>query len=74
MVTGSYHKIGYFLDKISKLNRIVSVNNISLANPLRTEGETMLTASLELVTYRFLSVAEQEERNQEDKKNKKKRK
>jgi type IV pilus assembly protein PilO len=59
-VTGSYHKIGTFLDKISKLNRIVSVNNISLSGAQKTGGEMLLKASLELVTYRFLSAAEQQ--------------
>lgn len=59
-VFGTYHKIGSFLDKLSKLNRIVSVNNITLSNPQVLGKETMLTATLELVTYRFLSAAEQE--------------
>jgi type IV pilus assembly protein PilO len=59
-VSGTYHKIGSFLDKISKLNRIVSVNNISLGSPKVTSGEVILTASMELVTYRFLSVSEQQ--------------
>ena len=60
-INGSYHKIGTFLDKISKLNRIVSVNNITLGTPSQLEGGMMLNANLELVTYRFLSVTEQAE-------------
>lgn len=59
-VYGTYHRIGSFLDKLSKLNRIVSVNNITLSNPQITGSEAMLTANLELVTYRFLSAAEQQ--------------
>jgi len=58
-VNGSYHKIGTFLDKVSKLNRIVSVNNINLGKAGRSGGQVMLNASLELVTYRFLSIEEQ---------------
>ena len=58
-VSGSYHKIGSFLDKISKLNRIVSVNNISLGSPKVSSIEVNLTANMELVTYRFLSPEEQ---------------
>ncbi len=57
-VNGSYHNVGTFLDKISKLNRIVSANNISLGGAKQVENEMRLTASLELVTYRFLSAAE----------------
>jgi type IV pilus assembly protein PilO len=59
-VYGTYHRIGSFLDKLSKLNRIVSVNNITLSSPQITANNAKLTASLELVTYRFLSAAEQQ--------------
>jgi len=59
-VFGTYHRIGLFLDKLSKLNRIVSVNNITLGVPQITGKDAMLTATLELVTYRFLSTAEQQ--------------
>lgn len=57
-VAGSYHKIGTFLDKLSKLNRIVAVNNINLAGAKQSGNEMELTASLELVTYRFHSAEE----------------
>jgi type IV pilus assembly protein PilO len=55
-VNGSYHQIGTFLDRISKLNRIVTVNNISLGGAKQSGDEMLLTATLELVTYRFLDV------------------
>ncbi|MBU0479630.1 MAG: type 4a pilus biogenesis protein PilO [Proteobacteria bacterium] len=55
-VKGSYHKIGSFLDKVSKLNRIVSVTNIDLGSPQRSEGEMLLGANMELVTYRFIDT------------------
>lgn len=53
-VSGSYHNIGTFLDKVSKLHRIVSVNNITLGGARQAGNEMLLSASLELVTYRFL--------------------
>jgi len=62
-VSGSYHKIGSFLDKVSKLNRIVAVNNISLDSPRVTSSGVILKASMELVTYRFLSASEQKPLN-----------
>lgn len=62
-VTGSYHKIGTFLYKVSELNRIVSVNNVVLGGAKRSGNEMSLSASLELVTYRFLSAAEQSTQN-----------
>ncbi|MEN8135176.1 MAG: type 4a pilus biogenesis protein PilO [Thermodesulfobacteriota bacterium] len=57
-INGTYHNIGTFLDKISKLNRIVSANNIALSGAKLVDNEMRLTASLQLVTYRFLSAAE----------------
>lgn len=60
-VYGTYHRIGSFLDKLSKLNRIVSVNNIAFSSPKVVGNDAMLTASMELVTYRFLSADEQKQ-------------
>lgn len=60
-VYGTYHRIGSFLDKLSKLNRIVSVNNIAFSGPQVVGNDTMLTSSMELVTYRFLSADEQKQ-------------
>lgn len=60
-VYGTYHRIGSFLDKLSKLNRIVSVSNIGFSGPQVVGNDAMLTASMELVTYRFLSADEQKQ-------------
>ncbi|MBU0673060.1 MAG: type 4a pilus biogenesis protein PilO [Proteobacteria bacterium] len=56
-VLGSYHKIGTFLDRISKLNRIVTVNSLSLGGAQLVDNEMRLSASLELTTYRFQDSA-----------------
>ena len=53
-VNGPYHSIGGFLDQVSKLDRIVSVTNLSAGSPRKTDlGEWMVSASGQLVTYRF---------------------
>ena len=57
-VQGSYHDVGVFLDKISKLPRIVSVNNIKMDAPKQTGGAMILNSTFQLVTYRFLDSAE----------------
>ena len=57
-VQGSYHNVGIFLDKISKLPRIVSVNNIKMDSPKQMGGEMILNSTFQLVTYRFLDPAE----------------
>lgn len=57
-VQGPYHDVGVFLDKISKLPRIVSVNNINMTSPKLAGGVMILNSTFQLVTYRFLDTAE----------------
>lgn len=53
-VSGPYHNVGLFLDKISKLPRIVTVNNITMSGPQQSENQMILSTKFELVTYRFI--------------------
>nr|MBF0220827.1 type 4a pilus biogenesis protein PilO [Desulfobulbaceae bacterium] len=53
-VQGTYHNLGYFLDTVSKLPRIVNVSNISMGAPKMEAGEMMLNTKVSLVTYKFL--------------------
>ncbi len=55
-VNGPYHNLGFFLDQVSKLDRIVSVDNIKLGGPRMDAGEMLLTSSCNLMTYRFTNV------------------
>ena len=52
-VRGPYHSMGFFLDQVSKLDRIVSVSNITLSNPQKKQGEMLLNSKCQLVTYIF---------------------
>ncbi|MEN8199933.1 MAG: type 4a pilus biogenesis protein PilO [Thermodesulfobacteriota bacterium] len=52
-VRGPYHNMGVFLDKVSKLDRIVTVSNITMGGPKKVAGEMLLGSSCRLVTYRF---------------------
>lgn len=53
-IQGPYHSIGGFLDQVSKLDRIVSVTNLSAGSPKKSDlGEWIVNASGQLVTYRF---------------------
>lgn len=54
-VNGPYHNVGYFLDQVSKLERIVTVKNITMGSPRKEEGEMLLSSSCNLLTYRFTS-------------------
>ena len=53
-VIGTYHNVGYFLDMVSKLPRIVNVNKVTLATPKLTAGEMLVNARIDLVTYKFI--------------------
>lgn len=57
-VKGSYHTVGYYLYQLSKLPRIVAVNNISLGGASLKEGEMLLSSTISLVTYRFLDTSD----------------
>lgn len=52
-VRGPYHNMGIFLDQVSKLDRIVTVSNISMGGPKKEGAEMLLNSSCRLVTYRF---------------------
>lgn len=51
---GPYHNIGVFLDKVSKMSRIVSVSSLGISSPKEDEGEMILKTTLKLETYRFV--------------------
>lgn len=52
-IRGPYHNLGLFLDKVSKLERIVTVNNIRTEKIDQEGSEVLLTSSCRLLTYRF---------------------
>jgi type IV pilus assembly protein PilO len=52
-VKGPYHNMGSFLDHVSKLARIVSVSNVNMGAPKKTEGEMLLDSDCILITYQF---------------------
>jgi type IV pilus assembly protein PilO len=50
-VKGTYHDVALFFDKVSKLDRIVNVVNVSMA-PIKSMSTTLKT-NCRSVTYRF---------------------
>lgn len=52
-VRGPYHSVGFFFDRVSKLERIVSVSNIKMSSPKLEAGEMFLNSDCQLVTYQF---------------------
>lgn len=55
-IKGPYHNLGSFLDAVSKLERIVTVNNISMDKAGEEGSEILLNSSCRLLTYRFTNV------------------
>ncbi|NOQ46051.1 MAG: type 4a pilus biogenesis protein PilO [Desulfobulbaceae bacterium] len=55
-IRGPYHNMGFFLDHVSKLDRIVTVNNIKMGSPKEDSGEMLLNSTCRLMTYRFTNV------------------
>lgn len=53
-VTGSYHEIAVFFDRLSKMSRIVNVADLKMASPQFINKKIVLTSSFDATTYRFL--------------------
>jgi len=73
-IRGPYHNMGFFLDQVSKLDRIVVVNNIKMASPKKESGEMLLNSTCRLVTYRFTNAPLQKPDDGKKKKKGKKKK
>ncbi len=69
-----YHNMGFFLDQVSKLDRIVVVNNIKMASPKKEGGEMLLNSTCRLVTYRFTNAPLQKAKKGKKKKKGRKKK
>ncbi len=73
-ISGSYHEIAMFFDRIGKLSRIVNINNIQMSKPTERGGKIILKTSGKATTYRFVDKAEQEKATRKKGKGRKKKK
>jgi type IV pilus assembly protein PilO len=55
---GSYHEVAMFFDRLSKLSRIVYVQDITMEEPKESSGKVIVTVTGRLTTFRFLSEGE----------------
>jgi type IV pilus assembly protein PilO len=55
-INGPYHNMGFFLDQVSKLERIVTVDNIQMGGGRKEGAEMLLNSNCRLKTYRFTGV------------------
>lgn len=54
-VKGTFYELMIFLNKVSNLDRIVTINAVALTQPTFKNQKLALTARFQLVTYRYLS-------------------
>jgi type IV pilus assembly protein PilO len=61
-VTGPYHNVATFFDKVSRLSRIVNIGNVKMtqAKAAKTKGDTViLKTACTATTYKFIEATEQ---------------
>jgi Tfp pilus assembly protein PilO len=57
-VEGSYHEVAMFFDRLSKMNRVVYVQDIEMGRAVERGGKVSLTVAGKAVTFRFLDKDE----------------
>lgn len=57
-VSGTYHQVARFFEKVGRLDRIINIGNISLS-PTRGSGADVLDVSVNAQTYKFVERAQQ---------------
>jgi type IV pilus assembly protein PilO len=57
-VEGSFHEVALFFDRLSKMNRIVYVQDVEMVQPDERGGKVYLQVSGNVVTFRFLTDEE----------------
>jgi type IV pilus assembly protein PilO len=53
-VSGTYHQVAVFFDKVSNLPRIVNIRDIKMAPASQNDNGGVLTTSCQAVTYKFI--------------------
>lgn len=59
-VLGRYHDIATFFDKVGRLPRIVTIQDLDVGGAKSTPGGLKLTASCRAMTFKFLDVGEKQ--------------
>ncbi len=72
-MVGTYHHIGLFFDKVSKLSRIINVVDFNMArakDPARGGEEVVIRTSCMMNTYRFVEKKVEEKKGEKKAENK----
>lgn len=57
IVSGTYHQVAVFFDKVSNLPRIVNIRDIKMAPQAQRDDSASLTTNCQAVTYKFIEEA-----------------
>jgi type IV pilus assembly protein PilO len=63
-VTGSFHEILVFFDKVSKLPRIINISDITFKDPTFKNQKMILKAEFLATTFRFIEGQQQQQQGQ----------
>lgn len=72
-VSGSYHQVAAFFDEVSRIPRIVNINQIGIGNPEVSESGVKISANCVATTFRYLDETERKARAEEQGGDKRKR-
>jgi type IV pilus assembly protein PilO len=64
-VTGTYHNLGNFLSSLTRLNRIVNINDMKLGSQKKEKGESTLQVSFKASTFSAIPEGESPEAQSE---------
>lgn len=59
-VSGSYHNVAMFFDKISKLPRIICITNLSMGEAKPSERQMILKTNCVVTTYKYVEISPEE--------------
>ena len=71
-VSGNYHSVAMFFDKVARLSRIVNIDNISMTSEKGPKGEDSLGTACTAITYRFVEKKVEKKVENVEKKDEKK--
>jgi type IV pilus assembly protein PilO len=57
-LSGSYHNLGIFFSRLTKLSRIVNISDIKMGNPQPQRGEAIVKISFKATTFSSISDKE----------------
>ncbi len=56
-MSGSYHQVALFFDKVSNLGRVVNIRDIKMVSRVKADGGGALKTVCQAVTYKFIQSA-----------------